>query len=146
MAVALTERPLRLEQIRLYQSFDHDLRICRNGKVDCNGFRGSQRHSRESPRHGHLVNINGKLHSPREHRHRSTAENDGTRHRLGTFFVLAPMQISAGTADTRGHTHPEPIRRLERGTIGAHVLNARVGIARDAERGGEIGRGVESRR
>ena len=40
----------------------------------------------------------------------------------------------------------ETIGGLQRGAIGAHVLDAAVGIARDAQRRRQIRRGVEARR
>ena len=57
------------------------------------------------------------------------------------------MQIAAGPARlARHHAHDQPVRRFQGSPIRAHVLDAGIGIAGDAERGGQIGRGIEAGR
>ena len=56
------------------------------------------------------------------------------------------MQIAARATDTRGHAHAQPVGCLQRATISSHVAHAGLGILGDAQRRGEIRRGVEARR
>ena len=57
------------------------------------------------------------------------------------------MIIAAGAArGPRHHAHRKPVGRLQRRPVHAHVLHAGVGIAGDAQRRGQVGRGVEARR
>ena len=70
------------------------------------------------------------------------AEHDGAGHRLvAALLVLQIMLVAAGAADARGHAHDQPVRRLQRGAVGAHVLDAGFRIARD-----DVGRGQRRRR
>jgi hypothetical protein len=56
------------------------------------------------------------------------------------------MLKATGPADARRHAHAKPVGGFEPGAISAHIVDARLGIARNRERRGEIGRGIESRR
>ena len=100
----------------------------------------------QSAGHRHLVEIDRQLLRAGEQHHRRAADDDGAGHRLFSFLIFAPVQIAAGAARARRHAHAEPVLRFQRGAIGAHVLHAGFGIARDAQRRGEIGRGIEAGR
>ena len=60
--------------------------------------------------------------------------------------VLEPVQIAAGAAGTRHHAHGDAVLGLQRGAIHADVLDAGLGVLGDAQRGGQIGRGIEAGR
>ena len=108
-------------------------------------FDDADRRAGEPARHRHLVQIDRQLLRSGEHHHRRAADHDGDRHRLFQLAVFLPVQIAAGAADPRRHAHAKPVGRFQRGAIGAHVADAGFGILGDAQRGGQIGRGVVSR-
>ena len=59
---------------------------------------------------------------------RRAAEHDRARHRLvAALLVLEIMLVPAGAADACRHAHDQPVRRLQRGAVGAHVLHAGSG-------------------
>ncbi len=146
MAVALAERPLGLEQIGIDQSLDHDLGVGRHHEIDGHRPGDRDRHAGKPAGHRHLVEIDRQLHAAGEHHDRRAADHDRARHRRAALLVLLPMQVAAGAADARRHAHAEPVRRLQLRPVGAHVGDAGVGIAGDAERRRQIRRGIEARR
>ena len=94
-----------------------------------------------------LVEVDGELLRTGEHDHGRAADHDRDRHRLAPLAIFEPVQIAAGPARlARHHAHDQPVGRFERRPIGAHVLDAGIGITGDAERGRQIGRGVEAGR
>ena len=145
MAVALAERTLRFQKIGIDQPLDDDLGVGRHQQVDRRRLGDAHRLAREPARHRHLVEIDGELHAAGEHHDRRAADDDRARHRRAALLVLLPMQVAARAADARGHAHAQPVGGFELTAIGAHVLDAGVGIARNAERRGQIGRGVKAR-
>jgi hypothetical protein len=56
------------------------------------------------------------------------------------------MEITTGSRQAARHAHTQPVFRLQRGAVGAHVLDAAFGIFGHAERRGQIGRSVEAGR
>ena len=146
MAVAFAERAFRLEQFRIDQAFDHAFGIGRNVEIDGDAFDGADRLAGKRAGDRHLVAIDRQLLRPGEQHHRRAADDDGDRHRRLQLAMLLPMQIAAGAARPRRHAHAEPVGRFQLRPVGAHVADAGFGILGDAERGGEIGRGVIARR
>ena len=146
VAVAFAERAFRLEQFAVDQAFDHDLGVGRHVQVDGRRLGDADGRAGQPAGHRHLVDIDRQFLRAGEQHDRRAADDDGAGHRLLALLIFAPVQIAAGAARARRHAHAEPVLRFERGAIGAHVLHAGLGIARDAERRGEIGRGVEAGR
>jgi len=64
-------------------------------------------------------------------------------------MTLVAVRVGAlskpGAADARRHAHDQPVRRFQRRAIGAHVLHAGFGIARDDVGRGQGRRAVETR-
>jgi len=147
IAVALAERRLGLELLRVDQPLDDDLRRGGHVEVDSNGLRHLDREAGERTGDAELIEIDGELLRPREHDHGRAADHDRDRHRLPSLAILEPMQIAAGAARLpRHHAHHQSVGRFQRRPIGAHVLDPAVGVAGDAERGREVGRGIEAGR
>ena len=147
IAVALAERRLGLEHIAVDQALDHDLGIRRHVEVDGAAARHADRLAGRAAGDRHLVDVDRELLRPGEHHDRRRADHDGDRHLLLALAILQPMQIAAGAGRlARHHAHHRAVRRFQRHAIGAHVAHAALGVAGDAERRGEIGRGVEARR
>jgi hypothetical protein len=146
VTVALPERRLGLELVGIDQPLDDDLGAGRH--VEINGHAFGDRHTAAGERTGDadLVEVGGELLGAGEHHDRSGADHDGDRHRPLALLVLLPMQKAAGPAGARHHAHDEPVGGLERRPVGADVLDARLRILGDAERRGQIGRGIEARR
>ena len=67
-------------------------------------------------------------------------------HRLFSRAIIYPVQITARAADARGHAHAQAVRGFQRAAISAHVADSGFGIARDAQRCGEVGRQIKARR
>ncbi len=146
IAVALAERRFRFEHVRIDHALDDDLGIGRHVEIDADRARHADRLARDAARNGRLIGIHRELQRAGEAHDRRRPEHDRDRHRLLSLVVFEPMQIAARAARPRHHAHREPVVRLQRRAIGAHVLHAAVGIARDAERRREIRRGIEPRR
>jgi hypothetical protein len=146
VAVALAERRFGLELFGVDQPLDHDFGRRRHVEVDRRGFRDLDRRAGERAGNAEFVHIDGEFLRAGEHDHRRTADHDRDRHGFAALAIFEPMQIAAGAARlARHHAHHQPIGGLERGTVGAHVLDAAVGIPRHAQRRSQIGRGVEAR-
>ena len=146
VAVAFAERAFRLEQFRIDQPLDHDFGIGRHVEIDGDAFHGADRLAGERAGDAHLVHVDGELLRAGEDHDRRAADDDRDRHRRLQLAVLQPVLIAAGAADPRGHAHAEPVGGFEPAAVGAHVLDAALRVLGDAERGGEIGRGVEAGR
>ena len=147
IAVALPKRRFGFEPLRIDQPFDHDLRRCRNIEVDRPRLGDLDRCAGDRAGHAELVHVDGELLRSREHHDGSAADHDRDRHRLAPLPVFQPVQVAAGAARlARYHAHDQPVGRFQGRAVGAHVLNAAVGIAGDAQRCGQIGRGVEAGR
>src|SRR6267143_3842377 len=101
--------------------------------------------ARRSARHRHFIDVRGEFLRPGVDYNRSAADHDRAWHRLTQRAVLLPVKISARASDTRGHAHAEPVGFFQRCAVGPHVADTGLGIARNAKRGSEIGRGVETR-
>jgi hypothetical protein len=136
----------RLEQLGVDQTFDDDLGIGGDFEIDRDAFHRADGLAGQRAGDAHLVHVDGELLRPSEGDDRGAAVDDGDRHQSLEFAVLEPVLVTAGAADARGHAHAEPVGGFEAGTVGAHVLDAALRILGDAERGGEIRRGVEARR
>ena len=92
----------------------------------------------------HLVHVDRELLRTGEHDDGGTADHDRDRHLFAALAVLEPVQEAAGTGRlARHHAHDQPVGRLQRRPVGAHVLDAALGIARHTQRGSQIGRGIE---
>ncbi len=101
----------------------------------------------ERARHAQLVEIDRKLLRAGEHDHGRAADDDRDRHFLPAPAVLQPVQIAARPGRlARHHAHRQPVGRLQRRPIRTHVLDPRIGIARDAQGRREVGRSIEARR
>ena len=146
MPVAFAERAFRLEQFAVDQAFNDDLGVRRNIEIDADRARDTDRCAGQPAGNGHLVLVEHQFLRAGEQHDRRAANHDGAGHRLLALLVLAPMQIATGAAGTRRHAHAQPVGRLQRRPIGSHVLHPGVGIAGDAERGGQIGGGIEAGR
>ena len=144
--MAFAERAFRLKQFAVDQAFDDDFGVGRNHEIDADRAHDANRRAGQSAGNRHLVLIDRKLLRSGKQHDRRAADDDGAGHRFFALLILAPMQIAAGAAGTRRHAHAQPVGRLQRGAVGAHVLHAGFGIAGNAERGGEIGRGIETGR
>src|SRR6267143_4817999 len=101
--------------------------------------------ARRSARHRHFIHVRGEFLRPGVDYNRRAADHDRAWHRLAQRAVLLPVKISARASDTRGHAHAEPVGFFQRCAVGPHVADTGLGIARNAKRGSEIGRGVETR-
>src|SRR6267143_3713929 len=145
VAIAFTERPLGLEQVGIDQPFDDNLRIGRHFQIDRDALRYLDGRARRSARHRHFIHVRGEFLRPGVDYNRRAADHDRAWHRLAQRAVLLPVKISARASDTRGHAHAEPVGFFQRCAVGPHIAHPGLGIARDAKRGSEIGRGVETR-
>ena len=147
VAVALAERRLGLElcgSIRPSMTISASAGTSRSTVL---AFDDADRLAGEPAGDAELVEIDGELLRPGEHHDRRGADHDGDRHLLAAVAVFEPVPKAAGAGRlARHHAHREPIGRLQRRAIGAHVLHAAVGIAGDAQRRREIRRGIEARR
>ena len=133
VAVALAERGFGLELFGVDQPLDHDFGRRRHVEVDRRGFRRLDRRAGERAGDAELVHVDGELLRASEHDYRRAADHDRDRHGFAPLAIFEPMQIAAGAARlARNHAHHQPIGGLERGTVGAHVLDAAVGIPRHA--------------
>ncbi len=65
VAVALAERPFRLEQFGIDQALDHDLGVGRHVEIDADAFRHADRRAGEPARDRHLVEIDRRASSAR---------------------------------------------------------------------------------
>ena len=146
VAVAFAERRFGLQHRGIDQPLDHDFGIRRHVEVDGDAFGLSDRHAGQAACDRQLVGVDRELLRTREEHDRRAAEGDRDRHQLLALAILEPVQVAARAADACDHAHREPVGRFERRAVSAHVLNAALGIARDAQRRGEIRRGVEARR
>ncbi len=147
IAVALAERRFGLEPLRIDEALDDDLDIGRHQEIDRPGLDDAHRRARESARHRKLIKVDGELLRAGENHHRCGADRDRDRHRSAALVVFKPVIIAAGAArGARHHAYRQPIGRLQGGPVHAHVLDAVVGIAGDAQRRRKIRRGIEARR
>ncbi len=128
------------------QALDDDLGVGGHVQVDARRLDDADGRAGQTAGDRHLVLIDRQLLRPGEQHHRRAADDDGAGHRLLALLVFAPVQIAAGAARARRHAHAEPVLRFQGAAIGAHVLHAGFRIAGDAERGGQIRRGVEAGR
>ena len=120
---------------------------CRHVEIDRHRPRHLDRRAGDRAGDAELVHVDGELLRAGEHDDRRAADHDRDRHRLAPRAVLEPVQIAAGAGRlARHHAHGQPVGRFQRRAIGAHVLDAALGIVGDAERRGQIGRGIEARR
>ena len=78
-----------------------------------------------------LVQVDPELLRPHEGDQRRTAEDDGAGQLLAFRLVLLPVDVAAGAAHPGRHPDHQPVRRLQRGAVGSHVLHAGLGIAGD---------------
>ena len=113
-------------------------------EIDGEALHSADRLTGECAGDAHLVHVDGELLRAGECHDRRAADNDRDGHRRLQLAVLEPMLVATGAADPRRHAHAEPVGGFEPGAVGAHVLDAALGILGDAERCGEIGRGVET--
>ena len=146
VAVAFAERAFGLEQLGIDQPLDHDLGVGRHVEVDRRRLGDANGRARQRAGDRHLVLVDRELLRAGEHDRGGATDHDGARHRPLQRAIFLPMQVAAGAADARGHAHAEPVGRFELAAVGAHVLNAGLGIARDAQRRRQIGRRIEARR
>ena len=147
VTVALAERRLGLELLAIDQALDDDLGVGRHVEVDGLGLDDADRLAGEAAGDAELVEIDGELLRPGEHHHGRGADDDGDRHLLAAVAVFEPVPEAAGAGRlARHHAHREPVGRLQRRAISAHVLHAAVGIAGDAQSRRQIRRGIEARR
>ena len=140
--VAFAERALRLEQLGVHEAFDDDFRIGGHLQIHRHGPGDANRRAHDPARHGHLVLADGELLRTAVRDRGRRAHHHGARHRFAARLVLLPVEVAAGAADARRHPHPEPVARLERAAVGAHVANPGVRIPGDDQRGDQVGRGV----
>ena len=149
IAVAFAERPLGLQQLGIDQSFNDDL-LSRAGTCRSTVRQHCSRCGWVLPPSAPATPISSwsiaSFCGPVKVTSRSTADHDGAGHRRLQLAVLEPVLIAAGAADARRHAHAEPVGGFELAAVGAHVLDAALGVLGDAERGGEIWRGVEAGR
>ena len=120
--------------------------VGRHVEIDGDAFHRADRLAGERAGDAHLVHVDGELLRAGEGDDRRAADHDRDRHRRLQLAMLQPVLVAAGAADARGHAHAEPVGGFEPGAVGAHVLDAALRVLGDAERGGEIGRGVEAGR
>ena len=146
MAVAFAERTFRLEQFAVDQALDHDFGVGRHVQIDGRRLGDANGRAGQAAGDRHFIQIDGKLLRAGEQHHRRAADDDGAGHRFLAFLIFAPVQIAAGAARARRHAHAEPVLRFQCAAIGAHVLHTGLGIARDAQSRGEVGRGIETGR
>src|SRR5713101_1576332 len=147
VAVRFAERRLGLAVLGVDQAFYYDLRFRGNEQID--GLRPDHvdRTAGQTAGYVELVHADRQLLRPHEGDIRRAPEHDGAGHRLfSEFLVFHVVQVAARAPYARRHAHDQPVGRLERGAIGAHVLHAGLGIAGDHVGRGERGRGVETRR
>jgi len=145
VAVAFAERRLGLELLAIDQALDDDLGVGRHKKIDGLPLDDADRLAGEAPRDAELVEIDGELLRPGEHHHRRGADDDGDRHLVAAVAVFEPVPETAGAGRlARHHAHRKAVGCFQRRAISAHVLHAAVGIAGDAQRRGQIGRGIKT--
>ena len=129
------------------QPLDHDLRFGGDQQIDGLRPHDVDRRAGEAAGDGELVDADRQLLRPHEGDVGRAAEHDRARHRLvAALLVLEVVLIAAGTADARCHAHHQAVGRFQRRAVGAHVLHAGLGIARDDVGRGERGRAVEAGR
>ena len=146
VAVRLAERRFRLEPYGVDQPLDHQLGFGRHQQVDGARAHDVDRLAGKPAGDGEFVDADRQLLRTHERDIGRAAEHDGAGHRLAALLVLEVMLVAAGAADARRHAHHQPVRRLQRRAVGAHVLHAGLGIAGDDVGRGQRRRAVEARR
>ena len=147
MAMGFAEGRLGLHIFGVDIALDDDLRLGGHHEIDGTGLHHGDGRAGETASHGHLVHAHGQLLRAHEGHIGRAAQHDGAGHFLvAALLVLAIVLIAASAAHPRRHAHHQPVARLQRGAIGAHVLHARHGVPRHHIGGGEGGGAVEARR
>ena len=146
VAVAFAERAFRFEQFAIDQAFDDDFGVGGHVQVDARRLDDADGRAGKPTGDRHLVLVDRQFLRPGEQHHRGATDDNGAGHRLFALLVFLPMHIAAGAARARRHAHAETVLCFQRAAIGAHVLHAGFRVAGDAERGGQIGRGIEAGR
>ena len=115
IAVALAERRLGLEHVRIDHALDHDLGIRRHVEIDGAAARHADRRAGSAAGDRHLVHVDRKLLRAGEHHDRRAADHDRDRHLLAALAVLQPMQKAAGAGRlARHHPHHRAVGGLQR--------------------------------
>src|SRR5262245_47102042 len=143
MAVAFAKRPFRLEPLAIDQALDHDLGVSRDMKVNCRCLDDANGTAGKPSSHGHLILVDRKLLWSGKQNDGRAADDNRTWHRFFSFLIFSPMQVAARSTRPRRHAYAKTVLGLQGTSVGAHVLHAIFRIARDAERRGEIGSGIE---
>src|SRR3974390_736316 len=142
--MAFTERAFRLAQTAVNQTLNDNFSISGDMQIDSRRLDNTYRSAGQSAGHSHLILIDRQLLRAGKQDHGRTADDDSARHGFFSFLVFSPMQIAAGAARPRRHTHAETILGFQSPAIGTHVLHARLRIAGDAKSRGEIGSGIKA--
>ncbi len=127
MTVRFTERRFRLDIHRVDIALDDDFCFGRNHQIDGLGLHDIDRLAGKPARYLDFIDADGQLLRSHERDIGRTAEHDGAGHfRVAALLVRLIVTIAASTANARGHAHNQTVRRLQRGPVGAHVLDTRV--------------------
>ena len=138
----LAERPFRLTDARLHDTFNHHLGMGRHHQVNRFTFHDFDRFSSEASRYGELINT---IRHTAHRRHgdiRRRADHHRNIHRtvLGLVFLMNDRGV-LGCLDQ----HPDPVRSLNHSPINATILNAGLRVLLNHTASGQIRCSVFSR-
>ena len=145
VAVGFSERGFGLQKLRIDQSFDDDLGLCRHQQVDRFCAHHVDRAAGERAGDCELVEIFRHLLHGRIGDDRRAADHHGARQRHSARLAFLPMgKNSRAQLDRR--VHAQTARRLELAAVIADILNAGVRVLGNVMPSGKIRRIVETRR
>ena len=145
VAIAFPKGPFGLEQIGINQPLDYYFGVGRHFEINRRALGDPDWRACERSGHAHLVLIYGKLLRSGENHDGRAADDYGARHRLAAGAIFLPVQVAAGTANSRRHADAEPVGLFQRAAVGAHVTHACFRIAGDAKGRRKIWSRVKSR-